>query len=140
VGATTKMARIDTTFTALTTIDQRAAEIRALVAAEGIKLAIVVDIVLWFEDRGFMVDLHTGVAMQVEVVGVTPLGRTINHLLAPVTDDDIEQTINSLFSEPVDDSDCEAESALQTMIDYGAELQEFLDAREDERFNRYHCS
>lgn len=136
--------------TALTTaiaargdVDPRVAELEALVATEGVKIANV-DMILWYEDRGYVVDLETGVAMKVTITGVTRSGIAVNHLLSPVTDQDVERTVNSLFS--ATSEECAPEGTLQAMIDaadedswYDARLQELRDDMEFGDFVRGHC-
>lgn len=77
------MAIHDTTFSALVTTDQRAAELLDLAAAEGIELPLSIDLILWLEDRGHVVDLHTGRASLPHVGTPTATGKAINHLLTP---------------------------------------------------------
>lgn len=134
------MAIYDTTFTAQTKSDPRESEIRELVAVEGIHLRVSLDLILWFEDHGYQVDLYTGVAMKVEIIAVTAAGRAVNHLLTPVTEQEIEATVNSLFGEPVEA--CAPDGSLQQMIDlahkeidFDAELEDYLDAGADDRWH-----
>lgn len=134
----------DTTYTARGDTDPRVAELQELATTQGLKIAVAIDMVLWLEDRGYVVDLCTGVAMRVSIERVTPLGITINHLLSPVTDDDVEQTINGLFTATSEEV-CEPDGTLQGMIDagksdeswYEAELLELVDGRFDDE---YHAS
>lgn len=143
------------------TSDKRAEEIRQLVAEEGITLRMSIDMILWFEDRGYQVDFATGIAMKVEVAAVTPLGRTINHLLSPavetVTDADVDALIDEVYGKPglgVEDSaglfdhaDDYAMGALKAVIDetsldpafYEAELQDLRDGMDDTDFFRHGC-
>lgn len=75
------MARCDTTYTALIPRDQRVAELRELAAAENIRLPMPIDMILWYEDRGLVVDLSTGQAT-VPVVGMpTQSAKAVIHLL-----------------------------------------------------------
>jgi hypothetical protein len=61
--------------------DPRAKELLQLAASEGIALPMPVELILWFEDRGAVVDLVTGVT-STPVGGVpTPSGRAVNYLL-----------------------------------------------------------
>lgn len=121
--------------------DPRVAEILELVAVEGIRLRISIDIILWLEDRGFVVDLRTGVAMKVDIASVTASGKAVSHLLTPVTERDIEQTLDSLFAaENVEE--CAPDGTLQRTIDaghdeawYEAELQEQIDGRLDDEYH-----
>lgn len=93
---------------------QRADELRSLAAEEGIKLPMPIDAILWFESQGYIVDLITGLASKVDVEAVTPLGRTINHLMTPapaveyeLVDADVEALIEEVYGKPglgVDDS------------------------------------
>lgn len=77
------MAIFDTAFTALTTTDQRKAELLDLAATEGIDLPLSVDLILWLEERDHVVDLVTGRASQPHVGLPTPMGQAISHLLTP---------------------------------------------------------
>jgi hypothetical protein len=61
--------------------DVRVAELEELAAAEGIMLPMPVRLILWFEDRGCVVDLHTGKAHGATVGTPTPSGRAVSHLL-----------------------------------------------------------
>jgi len=61
--------------------DPRVIELEALAASEGIELPMPVRLILWFEDRGCIVDLHTGWATRPTVCGPTPSGKAIAHLL-----------------------------------------------------------
>lgn len=128
--------------------DPRIAEILELCETEHITLRTSIDVVLWLEDRGYVVDLRTGVAMKVEIAAVTRTGRTVNHLLSPAvattTAADMEATINGLFDQA---DDCAPDGTLFTMIDaaneetewYEARLQELRDAMEDDEWNRRGC-
>ena len=63
--------------------DPRAAELRELAASEGIKLPLPIDMILWYEDRGYVVNLATGQATRADAVrGVTSSGRAVAHLLS----------------------------------------------------------
>lgn len=110
---------VNTTFTARGDADPRVAELQELAAVEGIKLAMSIEMILWFEDQGVTVDLRTGVAMQVSIERVTPSGRAVSHLLSPVTDDEVEQTIDGLFT--ATSEECAPDGTLQQVIDAGYE-------------------
>jgi hypothetical protein len=62
--------------------DKRIEEIEELAQVEGIPLPMPARMVVWFEDRGCIVDLITGIASRPESFTPTPMGRTIAHLLA----------------------------------------------------------
>lgn len=76
------MAIIDTTHTAYSPADPRVKEIQEFAAAEGICLPLPVVLILWFEDRGYVVDFKTGKAMRVSVERVTASGKAVAHLLS----------------------------------------------------------
>jgi hypothetical protein len=62
--------------------DVRVAELEELAAAEGIMLPMPIRLILWFEDHGCVVDLHTGKAHRPPVGLPTASGRAVSHLLA----------------------------------------------------------
>lgn len=95
--------------------DPRVAELLELVAVEGIRLRISIDVILWLEDRGYVVDLRTGIAMKVDIARVTPTGMAVNHLMTPPTEREIEQTLDSLLAPAYEE--CEPDGTLQAMID-----------------------
>lgn len=98
----------DTTFTARGDVDPRVAELTELAAAEritfSIGLKVAIDFTLWLEDRGYVVDFRTGVAMRMELVeqveAVTVTGEAVHHLIAPATDDDLEALIDEVYGKP----------------------------------------
>lgn len=123
---------------------QRAEELRSLAAEEGITLPMPIDAILWFEERGYAVDLITGVAMKVEVEAITPLGHTINHLLTPAiettTDAEVDALIDEVYGKPglgVEDSAGLIDIDEHDGAWYEAELQELIDGRLDAE---YHAS
>lgn len=71
----------------------RAEELQRFAEEEGIKLPLSIDLILWLEDHGRVVDLITGKATPlVDVVGKpldtgtpTPSGVAVNYLLTPPT-------------------------------------------------------
>lgn len=75
------MAICDTTHTALISRDQRGAELRELATAENIRLPMPIEMILWYEDRGFVVDLCTGQATVPNVGLPTPSAKAVTHLL-----------------------------------------------------------
>ncbi len=62
--------------------DPRVIEFEELAASEGINLPMLPSLILWFEDRGCIVDLHTGRATRPTVGTPTPSGYAVSHLLA----------------------------------------------------------
>lgn len=111
--------------------DPRATELRELAAVEGLKIAVAIDLVLWLEDRGFVVDLRTGIAMQVSIGRVTPSGKAVDHLLTQPSERDVEQTLDSVFA--VRAEECAPDGTLQALIDAGAMLDQEAPASRDER-------
>lgn len=67
--------------------DPRVAELQALVVEEGVKLPLPIALILWFEDRGYVVDLETGMARRYFVGAPTPSGKAVAHLLVNVEGD-----------------------------------------------------
>jgi hypothetical protein len=61
--------------------DPRIQELEELAAAEGIMLPMPVRLILWFEDHGCVVDLHTGKAHRPTVGTPTPSGKAVAYLL-----------------------------------------------------------
>lgn len=113
----------DTTRTATISRVQRAAEILEMKGAEGVHISLTVDMVhyiLWLEDQGLVMDLRTGIAMKVEVTGFTASGKAVDHLLTPITDSEVEQTLDSLFSAG-NDGELAPDGLLQAHIDAGHE-------------------
>lgn len=117
------MMIVNTTFTARGDADPRVAELSEAAVVEGFRLAMAIDMILWFEDRGVTIDLRTGVkvalvdnAGMVEVFHATRSGFAVNHLLTPATDDEVEQTINGLFT-ATSDEECAPDGTLQAMVD-----------------------
>lgn len=98
----------DTTFTARGDADPRVAELSELAASEGLRFGIglpaAIDFTLWLEDRGFVVDFRTGVAMRMELVEqvaeVTVTGEAVHHIIAPATDDDLDALIDEVYGKP----------------------------------------
>jgi hypothetical protein len=64
--------------------DVRVQELQDFAASEGIMLPMPPQMILWFEDRGCVVDLHTGIAHRATVGTPTPSGRAVSHLLRNV--------------------------------------------------------
>jgi hypothetical protein len=62
--------------------DPRITELEESATAEGIILPIPPRLILWFEDHGCVVDLHTGIAHRPTVGLPTASGRAVSHLLA----------------------------------------------------------
>jgi hypothetical protein len=62
--------------------DVRVQELQDFAASEGIMLPMPIRLILWFEDRGCVVDLHTGIAHRPTVGTPTASGRAVSHLLA----------------------------------------------------------
>lgn len=122
----------------VTELDPRAVDILELIAVEGISLRMSIDLILWFEDRGYVVDLRTETVMKAEVERITPSGYAVNHLLTPDAERDVERCIDSLFTrtDEAPEGLPEPNGTLTMLIDYGAEVQDLIDAREDEEFNR----
>ena len=63
----------------------RAQELLDLAASEGFNLPIPITMILWFEDHGCVVDLHTGKASRAHGASPqwqpTPSGKAVAHLL-----------------------------------------------------------
>jgi hypothetical protein len=68
--------------------DTRIAELEALAQEEGLTLPYPVDLILWFEDRSYVIDLNTGVMYRNVSATPTRSARAVVHLLAE-TDGDI---------------------------------------------------
>jgi len=64
--------------------DPRTIELLELAASEGFRLPMPASLILWLEDRGCIVDLHTGRATRPTVGTPTPSGRAVSHLLREV--------------------------------------------------------
>lgn len=62
--------------------DPRIAELHALATSEGIRLPMPVEMILWFENRGCVVDLQTGKVTRTPIATPTPSGKAVAHLLA----------------------------------------------------------
>lgn len=144
------MAIYDTTFTAIAAVDQRTAELLELAATEGITLPLSIDLILWLEDRGHVVDLHTGRASLPHVGEPTATGIAISHLLTPeVATDEIDAytagCIDAEKGEP-----CEPlahysrlgdiEQYICGHKDATAAIEEALDYEEDMADRAYHAS
>lgn len=142
---------INTTFTARGDADPRIAELREVEAAGGCKIRLTIDminVILWYEDMGYTLDLTTGIAYAIvsedeRGIDATGSGVAVNHLLAPVTERDVEQTYDSLFAAG-DYEECEPDGALQDAIEaghdeawYEAQLQDLRDDMDD---RAYHAS
>lgn len=61
--------------------DPRIAELQALAQSEGLRLPMPVELILWLEDRGKVVDLRTGRVMRPTAVAPTASGKAVAHLL-----------------------------------------------------------
>jgi hypothetical protein len=64
--------------------DPRVNELLKFAASEGINLPILPSLILWFEDRGCVVDLVTGKATRPAVGTPTPTGYAVAYLLREV--------------------------------------------------------
>jgi len=62
--------------------NQRATELQELAAEEGITLPLSVDLILWLEDRGWVVCLETGRATLPSIYAPTPIAKAVSHLLS----------------------------------------------------------
>lgn len=100
---------------AQTPTDPRVAELNELAAAEGIKLPMPADMIVWFEEQGFVVNFDTGEAVEYSDATPSRSGRAVAHLLnagndAPaivtVDADDIDAMLEEVFGKnlPVEDS------------------------------------
>lgn len=70
-----------------TLIDPRIAELEALATEEGIVLPMPIETILWFEDRGKLVDLATGAVYDIVAVQPTQHAKSVAYLLAEVDGD-----------------------------------------------------
>lgn len=67
----------------MNTNDPRIQELETLAREEGIRLPMAPMLICWFEDRGLVVDLHTGLAWRTERSGMpTRNAKAICYLLA----------------------------------------------------------
>ncbi len=64
--------------------DPRIAELLELAAIEGFRLPMPASMILFFEDRGRVVDLRTGKVSNAIVGTPTPSGYAVSHLLRDV--------------------------------------------------------
>jgi hypothetical protein len=64
--------------------DPRITELEELAAAEGIMLPMPAQMIVWLENRGYVVDLITGRAPRPTVGTPTPSGKAVCHLLRDV--------------------------------------------------------
>jgi hypothetical protein len=62
--------------------DPRIAELTQIAREEGITLPMPPATIIWFEDRGYVVDLVTGMATPPVVGMPTPSAQAVAHLLA----------------------------------------------------------
>lgn len=120
---------VNTTFTARGDADPRVAELQEVAQAvgmQGMRLSIAISIALFYEDQGLVYDFRTGLAVALvddrgmeEVFQATRSGFAVNYLLTPVTDEDVEETINGLFT--ATSEQCAPDGTLQQVIDAGYE-------------------
>ncbi len=64
--------------------DPRIAELQALAREERLTLPYPVDLIIWFEDRGYVVDLATGTVYNAIIATPTVHARAVAHLLGHV--------------------------------------------------------
>jgi hypothetical protein len=64
--------------------DPRIVELEELAKAEGFRLPMPADLIIFFEDHGFVVDLPSGQVHRGTVFTPTSSGRTVSHLLKNV--------------------------------------------------------
>ena len=62
--------------------DPRIAELEGLAREEGFTLPMPASRIVELEDRGYVIDLETGVVLGAVKVMPTPSGRAVSHLLA----------------------------------------------------------
>jgi hypothetical protein len=67
--------------------DSRIAELTTLAAEEQIALPMPIDMILYFEKQGCIVDLVTGAVYRDVLVTTTPSAQAVCHLLATVAGD-----------------------------------------------------
>ena len=61
--------------------DPRIAELEELAAREDLRLPMPAQMILWLEDKGYVIDLTTGRASLPTVGTPTPSGKTVAYLL-----------------------------------------------------------
>lgn len=122
------------------TIDPRVTELVAFAKAEGIKLPLHAELIVWLEERGCVVDLVTGHATLPHVGTPTPSGRAVSYLwrdapssaLASVSDADLDALLEEVYGKPglgVEDS------AGLIDVDYDAELADLREGMLDDEYH-----
>jgi len=64
--------------------DPRIAELQALAREENLTLPYPIDLIIWFEDRGYAVDMADGAIYRAVTVTPTVHARAVAHLLGEV--------------------------------------------------------
>lgn len=122
-------------------IDPRITELQALARDEGIQLPAHAELIVWLEDRGYVVDVTTGQAVKLSDAIPTASGLAVAYLLgdapapalANVLDADLDALIDEVYGKPglgVEDS-----AGIFDDFDYDAELEDLREGMLDDEYH-----
>lgn len=106
--------------------DTRIVELEALAQEEGFRLPMAVDLIVYFEQHGYVVDLRTGELCRDIAVELSPTAQALCHLYG-MNDDDLDAIFAPVV---VDDSQLAFD-----LFDYAAEAADYEDDMLDREYH-----